>query len=117
YVCEASTEPAPPEWFGGPYMGPVRLIVDTTARTVELLDASNKAMGGTMPPARLAGLNNYQLDINVTENTISWGVIEMWGFSGYIDRKTGGRAAIGTHPEVFSQNTLTRQFHGTCKER
>ena len=116
YVCEPAREPAPPDWFGGPYTTPVRLVIDTPARTVELLDGNNKAMGDTMPPARLAGLNNYKLDITVTEGTISWGIVEMWGFSGYIDRRTGRLDAIWTNAGGFSANTLTRQFHGTCKE-
>ena len=117
FVCDPSTEPAPAEWFGGPWMTPIRVVVDTSARTVELFDANLNQIGGTMPPARLAGLNNYQPDVTVTNATISWGIIEMWGFSGYIDRKSGRVDLIWTNPAGFSPNTLSRQFHGTCKER
>ena len=118
YVCEASTEPAPAGWFGGPWTAPVRVVVDTSARTVEVFDGTNlQQLGGTMPPARLAGLNNYQLDVNVTDDTISWGIIEMWGFSGYLDRKSGRVHLIWTNPRGYSADTLSRQFHGTCKER
>ena len=117
YVCQASTEPAPPDWFGGPYTGQVRLIIDTASHSVEMLDKDNKTLGDTALPAHLAGLNNFRLDITVTESTISWGVIEMWGFSGYIDRRSGRLDAIWTNPSGYSPNTLSRQFHGTCSKR
>ena len=115
FVCDASTEPAPPDWFGGPWSGPVKLVVNTTARTVELFDKDAKTLGDSAPAARLASLNNYRMDITVTENVISWGVIEMWGFSGYVDRKSGRVDAIWTNPLGYTANTLNRQFHGTCK--
>ena len=117
FVCSASTEPAPPDWFGGPWSAPVRLVVDTTARTVELLDTNNKTLGDTQRPARLSALNDYKLDITVTETAITWGVIEMWGFSGYVDRRSGRLDVIWTNASGYSANTLSRQFHGTCKER
>ena len=117
FVCSASTEPAPPDWFGGPWSGPVRLVVNTTAGTVELFDNDAKTLSDSSPVARLSGLNNYKLDITVTENTISWGVIEMWGFSGYVDRKSGRLDAIWTNPLGYTVNTLNRQFHGNCTPR
>ncbi len=117
YVCEASTEPAPADWFGGPWLSQVRLVIDTTARSVDLLDKDYKILGSSAPPARLSGLNNYRLDVTVTPTTVSWGVIEMWGFSGYIDRRSGRLDVIWTNPEGYSPNTLSRQFHGTCRER
>ena len=117
FVCDPSTEPAPPEWFGGPWTAPVRVVVDTTARSVDILDSNNVAIGGTARPSRLSGLNNYQMDITVTESTISWGVIEMWGFSGYIDRRSGRLDMIWINPAGYSASTLNRQFHGTCRQR
>jgi hypothetical protein len=118
FVCDPSTEPAPPDWFGGPWSAPVRLVVDTTARTVELLDTTNnRTLGDTQRPGRLSSLNDYKMDITVTESTISWGVIEMWGFSGYVDRRSGRLDVIWSNPAGYSPNTLSRQFHGICKER
>ena len=115
FTCEPSTEPAPPDWFGGLWTAPVRLVVNTTARTVDVLDKDSKQLGDSMRPSRLASLNDYQLDLTVTENLITWGVIEMWGFSGYVDRKTGRLDLIWTNPEGYSPSTLSRQFHGTCR--
>jgi hypothetical protein len=117
FVCDPSTEPAPPDWFGGPWSGPVRLVVNTAARTVELFDKDAKTLGDSAPPARLASLNNYQTDLTVTETVITWGVIERWGFSGYIDRRTGRLDLLWTNPSGYSENTLSRQFHGTCRLR
>ena len=117
FVCEASTEPAPPDWFGGPWTAPVRLVIDTAARSVDLVDSDNKILGTSAKPARLSGLNNYQLDLTVTESIISWGVIEMWGFSGYIDLRTGRLDVLWTNSDAYTPNTLTRPFHGTCKQR
>jgi len=118
YTCEASVEPAPADWFGGPWSGPVRLVVDTGAKNVELFDSKNNLMlATTVRQGRLSGLNNYQIDLTVTENVISWGIIEMWGFSGYIQRESGRLDLIWTNGEGYSPNTLSRQFHGTCKLR
>lgn len=117
FVCEASTEPAPSDWFGGPWTAPVRVVIDTQARSVDLLDNDNKILGTTAKPARLSALNNYKLDLTVTESIISWGVIEMWGFSGYIDLRTGRLDVLWTNSEAYTPNTLTRQFHGSCKQR
>ena len=52
-----------------------------------------------------------------TESTISWGVIEMWGFSGYVNRQSGRLDVIWTNALGYNTNTLSRQFHGSCKER
>ncbi len=118
FVCEASTEPPPADWFGGPWTTPVRVVVDTSSRTVELLDNNNlNSLGSSLPPARLASLNNYKMDVTVTDTLVSWGVIEMWGFSGYIDRRTGRVDLIWTNSGGYSPNTLNRQFHGKCTER
>lgn len=117
FLCNPSTDPAPPDWFGGPWSAPVKLVVDTSARTVEIFDSENKALSVTARPARLSSLNDYKLDLTVTENTIKWGVLEMWGFSGYVDRKSGRLDAIWMNPDGYSPGTLHRQFHGTCKER
>lgn len=117
FVCEASTEPAPPNWFGGPWTAPVRLVIDTVARSVDLFDTDNRFLNVSAKPARLSGLNNYKLDLTVTDSLISWGVVEMWGFSGYMDLRTGRLDVLWTNSEAYTPNTLTRQFHGTCKQR
>jgi hypothetical protein len=117
FTCDASTEPAPPQWFGGPWQGPVRVVINTQARTVELFDKDLKSLGDSLRPSRLASLNDYQLDLTVTDSLITWGIVEMWGFSGYIDRKTGRLDAIWTNPDGYSPSTLNRQFHGTCRPR
>ena len=117
FVCEASTESAPPEWFGGPWTAPVRLVIDTAAHSVDLLDNDNRILNASAKPSRLSALNNYKLDMTVTESIISWGVIEMWGFSGYIDLRTGRLDVLWTNSDAYTPNTLTRQFHGTCRQR
>ncbi len=117
FNCQPSTDPAPPDWFGGPWSAPVRVVVDTTAHSIDLYDKDNNVLGGSAPPARLSSLNNYRMDIEVTENVIRFGVIEMWGFSGYIDRRTGRLDLIWTNPRGYSPSTLNRQFHGTCTQR
>ena len=117
FVCEASTGSAPPQWFGGPWTAPVRLVIDTAAHSVDLLDNDNKILNASAKPARLSALNNYKLDLTVTDSIISWGVIEMWGFSGYIDLRTGRLDVLWTNSDAYTQNTLTRQFHGTCTQR
>jgi hypothetical protein len=117
FVCEASTEPAPSDWFGGPWTAPVRLVIDTVARSVDLLDDNNRILNTSAKPARLSALNNYKLDLTVTESIISWGVIEMWGFSGYVDLRTGRLDVLWTNSDAYTPNTLTRQFHGTCTQR
>jgi hypothetical protein len=117
FSCDPSTEPAPADWFGGPWSAPVRVVVNTQARTVELFDKDLKTLFDTARPARLASLNNYQLDLTVTDNVITWGIVEMWGFSGYIDRRTGQLDVIWTNRGGYSPDTLNRQFHGTCKQQ
>ena len=117
YVCDASADPAPPDWTGGPYSAGVRLIIDTQAHSVELRDNDNRMLAATEPAGRLSGLNNYRLDVNITDSMIQWGVIEMWGFTGYLDLKTGRVDLLWTNAAGYSPTTLTRQFHGTCKER
>ncbi len=117
FVCDPAAEAPPADWFGGPWSAPLKVVVDTQARTVELFDLDNKAVAVTARPSRLSGLNNYQMDIAITENVINWGVIEMWGFSGYIDRRTGRIDAIWMNPGGYSPDTLHRQFHGTCRQR
>src|SRR6266849_6229989 len=84
FVCDPATETPPPDWFGGPWFAPLKVVIDTQARSVELFDLDNKAVAVTARPLRLAGLNNYRMDVVITDNVINWGVIEMWGFSGYI---------------------------------
>ena len=116
FVCDPSTDPAPPDWFGGPWTSPVRLVIDTVARSIDILDTDNRILSTSAKPARLSSLNNYQLDLTVTESVISWGVIEMWGFSGYIDLRTGRLDALWTNSAAYTPNTLTRQFHGMCRK-
>lgn len=116
YTCDAAVEPAPPDWFGGPWTAPLRLVVDTSSRTVEVFDTDNVMLATTIIQGRLSGLNNYKLDVTVTENVISWGVVEMWGFTGYINRQSGRLDLIWTNPNGYSASTFSRQFHGSCKE-
>ena len=116
YVCDASADPAPPEWTGGPYSAQVRLVVNTESHSVELRDTDNRLMAATEPAGRLSALNNYRLDVKFTDSGITWGVIEMWGFSGYLDLKTGRVDLLWTNSGGYSPTTLNRQFHGTCKE-
>ena len=117
FDCSPSTETPPADWFGGPWSAPLRVVVDTQARSVELFDLDNKAVAVTARPFRLSGLNDYQMDVVITENVINWGIIEMWGFSGYIDRRTGRLDVLWTTPAGYSPTTLHRQFHGTCRQR
>ena len=114
YVCEPSTQPAPPDWFGGPWPASVRLVIDTTARSAEIYDQDNVVLASSAVSARLAGLNDHRQDMTVTENVITWGIVEMWGFSGYIDLKSGRLDLVWSNPGGYSPATLNRQFHGTC---
>ena len=117
FDCSPAAEAPPPDWFGGLWSTPLRIVIDTQARTVELFDLSNKAVAVTAVSSRLSRLNDYQMDIAITENAINWGIIEMWGFSGYIDRRTGRVDLLWTNSGGYSPNTLHRQFHGTCRQR
>jgi hypothetical protein len=117
FTCDPVAEPSPAGWFGGPWSAPLRLVVDSSARTIEIFDQDNKAVAVTARPARLSSLNNYQLDIVITDSVINWGVIEMWGFSGYIDRKSGRLDMIWSNSSGYSPDTSSRQFHGTCRQR
>jgi len=117
FTCDPAAEPAPAAWFGGPWSAPLKVVVDTSAKTVELFDKDNNAVAVTAQPSRLASLNDYKLDIVINENVINWGVIEMWGFSGYIDRKSGRLDMIWSNSAGYNPDTQTRQFHGTCKQR
>ena len=117
YACEPSTQPAPRDWVGGPWAAPVRLEIDTTSRSVDLFDKDNVMIATTAQPFRLGGLNNHEMDMTVTENVIKWGVLEMWGFSGYINLKSGQLDLMWANPAGYNADTLNRQFHGTCKEK
>jgi hypothetical protein len=114
YSCSPATQPAPANWLGGPWSGPVRLVVDTTAHMIELLDSNYVILATTARSGRLSGLNNYQMDVSVTDNVISWGVIEMWGFSGYIDRRSGRLDVTWVNQSGYNTTTFNRQFHGMC---
>ena len=117
FTCDPVAEPSPAGWFGGPWSAPLRLVVDSSARTVEIFDQDNKAVAVTARPSRLSSLNNYRLDIVITDSVINWGVIEMWGFSGYIDRKSGRLDMIWSNSSGYSPDTSSRQFHGNCRAR
>jgi len=117
FTCDPGAESTPAGWFGGPWSAPIRVVVDSSARTVELFDKDNIAVAVTARPARLASLNDYKLDILITENVISWGVVEMWGFSGYIDRQSGRLDMLWINSSGYSPDTQNRQFHGTCRQR
>ena len=115
-VCQPVADPAPPEWFGGPWLQPLTVKVDTNAQSVELLDSNSKALADTVHFGRLAGLAGYQLDVVIDENVIRWGVIRMWGISGYVDRKTGRIDVLWAPDRGYDPNTI-RQFHGNCRQQ
>ena len=117
YVCSAAADPMPPGWTGGPWLAPVRLTVDTSSRTVELSDNNYVLLATTARSGHLSSLNDYRMDLSVTDSVIKWGVQEMWGFSGYVDRKTGQLDVIWVNPKGYGPSTLNRQFHGVCKSR
>ncbi len=117
YTCQPKADAPPAQWFGGPWLKPVRLQIDTAARDVELRDADNKLIKASEQSAHLASLNNHQIDIAVDDSVIRWGVVQMWGFSGYIDRKSGQLDMLWVNSLGYSPDTLTRQFHGTCQPR
>jgi hypothetical protein len=60
YACDAAVEPAPPDWFGGPWTAPIRLVIDTSSRSVEVYDKDNVMLATTIIHNRLSGLNNYK---------------------------------------------------------
>ena len=74
-------------------------------------------IAGNLRSSRLSGLGGYEFDLRVDENVIRWGVIRMWGISGYVDRKSGRIDVLWTNDDGHDENSLTRQFHGTCQER
>ena len=115
FVCEPGVEPAPAEWFGGPWQRAITLRVDSVGKFVELYDHNDRMIGGTLRASRLAGLGGYEFDVTVNENVIRWGVVRMWATSGYIDRKSGRIDMLWTNENGHNPDTLTRQFHGTCR--
>jgi hypothetical protein len=115
FVCEPAREPAPAEWFGGPWQRAITVRVDSGGRLVELYDQNGTILGGTLRASRLAGLGGYEFDMTVDENVIRWGVVRMWATSGYIDRRSGRIDVLWTNEQGHSPETLTRQFHGTCR--
>lgn len=116
-VCTPAAEAAPPEWFGGPWSRTVRVRVDTDAKVIEVIDQDANTLSSTLRASRLAGLGNYELDVKIDEGSINWGVLRMWGASGYVDRKTGRIDMLWATPNGFSPDTLIRQFHGTCRQQ
>ena len=117
FVCQPAHEPTPPEWFGGQWEQPITVRVDPSSRMVEVYDEKGVLIAGTLRSSRLSGLGGYEFDIRVDENVIRWGVIRMWGISGYVDRKSGRIDVLWTNDDGHDENSLTRQFHGTCQER
>ncbi len=115
--CQPSHEAAPPEWFGGQWDQPITVRVDTLSRVVEVYDEKGTLIAGSLRASRLSGLGGYEFDIQVDENVIRWGITRMWGVSGYVDRKSGRIDLLWTNDDGQSENSLTRQFHGTCHER
>ena len=117
FACEPAPEAPPAEWFGGPWTEPLTVKIDTTNRTIEVVDQQSNVLGGSSRPNRLGRLNNHEMDIVINENVITWGINEMWGFSGYLDRKSGRVDLVWNNSSGYSPNTLNRQFHGTCRRR
>lgn len=116
-VCAPAADAAPPQWFGGPWQGTLTVRIDTDAKAIQLIDEAGKSIADTVHAGRLAGLGGYELDVTIDDNVINWGILRMWGVSGYLDRKSGRIDVLWTTPNGYSPDTLTRQFHGTCKER
>jgi hypothetical protein len=114
FVCEPAQEPAPPQWFGGPWQRTITVRVDSQARMVEVYDQNGSILGGTLRASRLAGLGGYEFDMSADENVIRWGIVRMWSTSGYIDRRSGRIDMLWTNENGQSPESLTRQFHGTC---
>jgi|SRR5689334_2163584 hypothetical protein len=117
FVCQPAHEPTPPEWFGGQWEQPITVRVDASSRMVEVYDEKGVLIAGTLRSSRLSGLGGYEFDLRIDENVIRWGVIRMWGISGYVDRKSGRIDVLWTNDDGHDENSLTRQFHGTCQER
>lgn len=115
FVCEPAREPAPPEWFGGPWQQTITVRVDSGGKMVEVYDREGKMLGGTLRASRLARLGGYEFDMTADQNVIRWGVVRMWSTSGYIDRKSGRIDVLWTNEDGQSPESLTRQFHGTCR--
>jgi len=116
-VCQPAQETAPSEWFGGQWQRAITIRIDASSRMVELYDEEGKMLAGTLRASRLAGLGGYEFDMRIDENVIRWGVVRMWGISGYVDRKSGRIDVLWTNDDGHDDDTLTRQFHGTCRER
>ena len=116
-VCQPEHQPAPPEWFGGQWEQPISVRVDATSRQVEIFDDRGVLIAGSLRSSRLSGLGGYEFDVKVDENVIRWGVVRMFGVSGYVDRKTGRIDVLWTVDDGHTENSLTRQFHGVCSER
>ena len=114
FVCEPAQEPAPPQWFGGPWQRTITVRVDSVGRMVELYDQNGSILGGTLRASRLAGLGGYEFDVTTDENVIRWGIVRMWATSGYIDRRSGRIDVLWTNENGQNPDSLTRQFHGTC---
>lgn len=117
FVCEPTTEPAPPQWIGGLWRGPLTVRLDSGGKLVELYDENGTMLAGTLRASRLAGLGGYEFDMIVDQNVIRWGIARMWSTSGYIDRKSGRIDVLWTNENGHNTDTLTRHFHGTCRVR
>lgn len=115
--CQPAHESAPPEWFGGQWEQPITVRVDVAGRMVEIYNEKGVLIAGSLRSSRLSGLGGYEFDIRFDENVIRWGVIRMWGVSGYVDRKSGRIDVLWTNDLGHDENSLTTQFHGTCRER
>jgi hypothetical protein len=114
FVCEPAREPAPPEWFGGPWQQVITVRVESISKTVEVYDRNGTLLGGTLRASRLAGLGGYEFDMTLDENVIRWGIVRMWATSGYIDRRSGRIDLLWTNEDGQDPDSLTRQFHGSC---
>ncbi len=117
FDCQPAHESAPAEWFGGQWEQPITVRVDALSRMVEIYDEKGTLIAGSLRASRLSGLGGYEFDVRVDENVIRWGVVRMFGVSGYIDRKSGRIDVLWTNDDGQSEQSLTRQFHGTCHER
>ena len=114
-ACEPSGGPTPAQWIGGPWLRPLKIRVNVDGSEIELLDGDGVQLANTLQAVNLASLAGYGFDIVINENVINWGIARMWGFSGYIDRKTWQVHITWVNPQGATPNAHDRQFHGTCR--
>jgi hypothetical protein len=115
-ACDPSAGAAPADWTGAPWRRPLKIRVNVDGNEIELLDGDGVQLANTLQALNLASLAGYGFDIVMNENVINWGIVRMWGFSGYIDRRTWQVHIMWVNPQGATPNAHDRQFHGTCRQ-